>query len=122
MPWPVRMPARMPAMMRVMIQPKAVLPRTHLLTPRPPSRSATPVVAPTWQWVVESGMPAAGEAGVRGRARRARGWGWGGGGGEASLSPRYDPMMMTMAAPSSMANPRDGVMTASLTPIAWMIW
>ena len=31
-------------------------------------------------------------------------------------------MMMTMAAPSSMAKPRDGVMTASLTPIAWMIW
>jgi hypothetical protein len=30
-------------------------------------------------------------------------------------------MMMTMAAPSSMAKPRDGVMTASLTPMARMI-
>ena len=86
------MAARKPTKKQVKTQPKHVLARTYALQPLKPSRSATPAVAPTWQWVVESGQP------------------------------RYEPTMTTSDEPISMQKPREGVMTASLTPIARRIW
>ena len=82
-------------MKHVTIQPKAVFKNTLQLIPEQFlvfSNKPTPTVAPTWQWVVDSGIL------------------------------RREPVIITSAELSSIATPREGVILTNFSPIAYVIF